>query len=191
MLIPPSFGPTGHPCSQETATLYLPCRAARVPFPQERDNRRLSFPRPLVYLSSVIKRRCSIARFVEKSPMEAAPPNSEPNSYPPGSPPGEDGTLGGYLRSHSRPPAFQGPDGYPYTVSVEVEKSPDLATPFLGYLVFPRWAESGAGIIGHLETPIILKGKSPDEVRSALGDLTLSDVRKLLDEALAGQHNES
>ena len=56
-----------------------------------------------------------------------------------------DSTLGGYLAHHVRPPAFEGLDGHPYTVSPEVEKTPDLTAPFSGYLVFPRWADTGAG----------------------------------------------
>jgi hypothetical protein len=122
--------------------------------------------------------------------MDQAPPNSESEPPLPGMDPEVDGSLGGYLRHHSRPPAFEGPDGYPYTVSVEVEQSPDLAAPYLGYLVFPRWAESGAGIIGHIETPIILRGKSQEDVERTLGALTLPEVRSLLDEALVHRHKE-
>ena len=42
---------------------------------------------------------------------------------------GDDTTLGGYLAVHGRPPAFEGPDGHPYTVSVEVERTADLRAP--------------------------------------------------------------
>ena len=65
----------------------------------------------------------------------------------------DDVTLGGYMRVHNRPPAFDGPDGHPYTVSLETEKTGDLRAPVAGFLVFPRWAENGVGIIGHVETP--------------------------------------
>ena len=105
--------------------------------------------------------------------------------------PDVDGTLGGYMEHHNRPPAFEGPDGYPYTVSVEVEKGPDLKAPFLGYLVFPRWAETGAGIIGHLETPTILRGRSREEVQEELSALTLTRVRELLDTAAANRGTET
>ena len=40
-----------------------------------------------------------------------------------------DATLGGYLDTHDRPPAFEGADGHPYTVSLEVEQTPDLRAP--------------------------------------------------------------
>ena len=123
--------------------------------------------------------------------MITVPPNSESNRPPSGETAGGDDTLGGYLRLHNRPPGFEGSDGYPYTVSVEVEKTPDLIAPFVGYLVFPRWAETGAGIIGHLESPIILRGRSQEEVEKGLGALTLAQVRAFLDEASSLQRTET
>jgi hypothetical protein len=101
-----------------------------------------------------------------------------------------DGTLGGYLAHHNRPPAFEGPDGRPYTVSLEVEKTPDLQAPFSGYLVFPRWADTGAGIVGHLETPLLLHGQSWEEVTTELGTLTLLEVYDLLRDAVLLRHEE-
>ncbi|MFH1764874.1 MAG: hypothetical protein ABIF09_11840 [Gemmatimonadota bacterium] len=102
-----------------------------------------------------------------------------------------DSTLGGYLGHHNRPPAFDGPDGYPYTVSLEVEKTPNLQAPFSGYLVFPRWAETGAGIVGHLETPILLHGTSREEVMAALGALTLLEINDHLREAILRRQEET
>ena len=100
-----------------------------------------------------------------------------------------DGTLGGYIQHHNRPPAFQGPDGYPYTVSVEVEKTPDLTAPFVGYLVFPRWAQTGAGIVGHLETRLLVQGKR-GEVMAALKALSLQEVQDLLVDAIRNEKRE-
>ena len=105
---------------------------------------------------------------------------------PPGSQP-EDATLGGYLRLHQRPPAFEGIDGQPYSVSIEVEKTPNLVRPFVGYLVFPRWAETGVGIVGHAETPILSEGTSREEVTDHLGEIPLLRVKQLLDEAIRGR----
>jgi len=98
--------------------------------------------------------------------------------------PREDTTLGGYFRVHNRPPAFEGCDGFPYTVSVEVEQTPNLARPYAGYLVFPRWAETGVGIIGHLETHLIWHGRSREAVEADAGTLPLPRVKELLDEAI-------
>jgi len=102
-----------------------------------------------------------------------------------------DETLGGYMRLHRRPPAFEGSDGCPYTVSVEVERTPNLLAPYSGYLVFPRWADTGVGIVGHLETPVLLTGSSRKGVEDGLGTLTLEDVNALLDEAIRLRSQET
>lgn len=96
----------------------------------------------------------------------------------------DDRTLGGYFSVHSRPPAFEGCDGQPYTVSIETERSPDLKAPVAGYLVFPRWAETGLGIVGHAETPVLLRGPSRETVAERLGAMALGDVQRLLNEAI-------
>ena len=95
-----------------------------------------------------------------------------------------DATLGGYLKVHDRPPAFEGSDGQPYTVSIEVESVGNLLAPYVVYLVFPRWAETGLGIVGHVETPVIAEGKGHDEVQSQAEALSLGEVKRLLDEAI-------
>lgn len=96
----------------------------------------------------------------------------------------DDGTLAGYLRTHNRPPAFEAPDGHPYTVSVEAEKTGDLRAPYEGYLVFPRWAQTGVGIVGHVETSTLVQGKTTEDIEEKLGELTLPEVKRLLDEAV-------
>lgn len=100
-----------------------------------------------------------------------------------------DETLGGYLSVHKRPPAFEGSDGHPYTVSLEVEQTADLRTPFAGYLVFPRWAQTGVGIVGHVETSTLCRERSSDAVTEKLGALTLLEVQNLLEEALAAKRD--
>lgn len=108
---------------------------------------------------------------------------------PPGGPgKGEDDrTLGGYLGVHSRPPAFEACDGQPYTVSIETERSGDLRAPVAGYLVFPRWAETGLGIVGHVESPLLWKGPSRDAVVAQAGAVTLHEVQRLLNEAVVAR----
>ena len=95
-----------------------------------------------------------------------------------------DATLGGYFEVHNRPPAFEGVDGLPYTVSIEIEKTGDLLKPFVGYLVFPRWAETGLGIIGHVETEILWEGRGSDEVREQANALGLLDVQNQLNASI-------
>ena len=103
----------------------------------------------------------------------------------------EDSSLGGYFREHSRPPAFEGLDGQPYTVSLEAEQTPSLSTPYEGYLVFPRWAETGLGVVGHLETPTLLRGTSEQDVLDQLGEIPLRRVKELLDEAVLKNAQDS
>lgn len=135
--------------------------------------------------------------MTDPAPDSAAPARGStapaPNAAPPApdsaiadgaAPTAPDATLGGYLRLHDRPPAFEGEDGHPYTVSLEVEKVADLRAPWRGYLVFPRWAATGVGIVGHVETDIVSQGRDADEARAALESLPLTEVRALLDGAI-------
>ena len=117
------------------------------------------------------------------TPLGGGPEDSD-------SPGAADGTLGGYLEVHERPPGFTGSDGQPYTVSVEVESVENLAAPYVAYLVFPRWAETGLGIVGHLETPVLWEGRSRDEVQNRIHALPLAEVKRLLDEALQRKYGE-
>ena len=96
----------------------------------------------------------------------------------------DDRTLGGYFSVHSRPPAFEACDGCPYTVSIETERSGDLRAPVVGYLVFPRWAETGLGIVGHVETPLLWKGPTREQVAEQAGAMSLHEVQRLLNEAV-------
>jgi hypothetical protein len=103
----------------------------------------------------------------------------------------EDASLGGYFREHSRPPGFEGLDKQPYTVSLEAEQAPSLSTPYEGYLVFPRWAETGLGVVGHLETSTLLGGTSAQDVLDRLGEIPLRRVKELLDEAILKSAEDS
>ena len=113
-----------------------------------------------------------------------------PDPMSPGPAP-EDGSLGGYLRTHDRPPAFEGPDGHPYTVSIEVERTGDLTAPHHGYLVFPRWALTGVGIVGHVESPTLIRTRSLEEATEYLEGLELTAVRAILEGALSGRDEDS
>lgn len=96
----------------------------------------------------------------------------------------DDTTLGGYESVHRRPPAFEGCDGHPYTVAIETERSADLRTPVGAYLVFPRWARTGVGVIGHVESPLLWRGSTVTEVTAEAGATPLSRVQDLLNEAI-------
>ena len=50
--------------------------------------------------------------------------------------------------------------------------------------MFPRWAETGLGIVGHVETGLLADGMSPEDVEARLGALTLDEVKRHLDDAI-------
>ncbi|MBE22920.1 MAG: hypothetical protein CME22_04460 [Gemmatimonadetes bacterium] len=102
----------------------------------------------------------------------------------------DEATLGGYTEVHERPPAFEGSDGFPYTVSAEIETSKDLEAPYIVYLVFPRWASTGLGITGHLQTPILYREKTREQAEIAISMLKLSDIKLLLEEGIASDHDD-
>jgi len=91
---------------------------------------------------------------------------------------------------HDRPPAFEGVDGQPYTVSIETERTPNLAAPWIGYLVFPKWAETGLGITGHVESPPLWDGQSKEAVLRKIGETPLLEVKDLLDRAILKRREE-
>lgn len=128
------------------------------------------------------RRRTSVTELRET--VEASEAEDPRGEHPP------DGTLGGYLDAHDRPPSFEGSDGHPYTVSIEIEKVGDLRAPFGSYLVFPRWTINGMGIVGHVQTPLLSKGRSAEEVHRRTASLTLVEVKQLLEDAIEEQSEE-
>jgi len=104
----------------------------------------------------------------------------DPNEIP-------DHSLGGYFAEHDRPPAYEGTDGHPYTVSMEIEHTGNIRAPFSGYLVFPRWAQSGVGIVGHVETQTLVEARTTNEASEQLKVLSLHRVQELLEQAIERQ----
>lgn len=100
---------------------------------------------------------------------------------PPNRSAGDESTLGGYMAVHARPAAFDGPDGMPYSVEIMVDRTDD-APPFAAYLLFMQWRRIGpAGIDTHLETEYLARGATADDVRTAVGRMSLHDVKAALD----------
>lgn len=103
---------------------------------------------------------------------------------PPTSTPAPDLTLGGYIQRHNRVPAFQGADDQPYTVDVDVDETGAAERPYVAFLVFIRWAATGAGIMDHTESPDIAQGATPEAARQAALELSLYEVKAELDAAI-------
>ncbi|KPK80851.1 MAG: hypothetical protein AMS25_08615 [Gemmatimonas sp. SM23_52] len=94
----------------------------------------------------------------------------------------KDATLGGYIREHERPPAFEGRDGDSYTVEIITELS-DEGT-WCAYLFFLRW--EGDEPIGHVESEYLVEAATEAAVRAEVGKLTLHEVRRVLDGLVSG-----
>lgn len=99
-------------------------------------------------------------------------------------------TLGGYIAEHDRPPAFEGSDGQPYTVAIEVEETGEDDAPFVAFLIFLRWAATGAGIMDHLESDDVAAGETAKAAEHAALDLSLYEIKAILDQAIARRREE-
>jgi hypothetical protein len=99
---------------------------------------------------------------------------------------GDANTIGGYALVHGRPAAFEGSDGFSYSVELCVDQVNDAATLWGAYLLFLRWRRIGAsGVEGHLETDYLARAATSDAARAALAALTLQDVRERLEQRIA------
>ena len=86
---------------------------------------------------------------------------------------------------HARPAAFAGSDGASYSVAIETDRTGEAETPWGAYLLFVRWSPGEPRVTGHLETPFLARGETPDEVRDAVGAMPLEEVKARLDTLLA------
>jgi hypothetical protein len=95
---------------------------------------------------------------------------------------GDPNTIGGYSRVHDRPAAFEGSDGLAYSVAIEVAPTGEPDRPFGACFVFVRWRRVGpSGVDGHLETPFLAGGPTPEDARAQLESWALTDVKEQLD----------
>lgn len=97
----------------------------------------------------------------------------------------DDSTIGGYESAHDRPPAFEGADGRAYSAAVYVDDIPDEQGQFGGAVLFVRWSEAGDRPDGHLETPYLVFGTTPEEAGEGIRRLSLLEVKRQLDRAIA------
>jgi hypothetical protein len=93
-------------------------------------------------------------------------------------------TLGGYMAKHDRAAAFGGCDGQPYSVAIYVDDEPDVRGLYGAALLFVRWTPGGDRPAGHVETDVLVWGRTPDEAAERLHALSLYDVKAALDEAI-------
>jgi hypothetical protein len=101
---------------------------------------------------------------------------------------GDANTIGGYAAVHARPAAFEGSDGMSYSVEIVVDETDIVGRPYGAYFLFLRWRRMGTqGIEGHLETDYLAYGATEDAARAAIGAMTLTAVKQLIDELIREQ----
>lgn len=104
---------------------------------------------------------------------------------PPDHSQGDANTIGGYTRVHQRPAAFEGSDGYSYSVEIDVDAIAEPARPFAAYFLFLRWRRQGRqGVEGHLESEYLAYGGTAAQARESLGRWQLADVRRVLEQRI-------
>ena len=98
---------------------------------------------------------------------------------------GDANTIGGYAAVHARPAAFEGSDGMSYSVEIVVDDTEIVGRPYGAYFMFLRWRRIGSqGIEGHLETDYLAYGATEDAARDAIGAMSLSSVKNVLEELI-------
>jgi hypothetical protein len=98
---------------------------------------------------------------------------------------GDPNTIGGYMAVHDRPAAFEGSDGFSYSVEICADETGERQRPYGAYFLFLRWRRIGeAAVEGHLETDFLAHGSTEAEARASIGALKLSEVRQVLETAL-------
>jgi hypothetical protein len=101
---------------------------------------------------------------------------------------GDPNTLGGYSAVHDRPAAFEGSDGFSYSVEILADEDRSASRPdrWGAYLFFVKWARIGATAPeGHLESDVLARGATEEEARARVGALELTDVKLVLDKLIA------
>lgn len=105
---------------------------------------------------------------------------------------GDENTIGGYMAVHGRPAAFEGSDGLSYSVAIEADRAEESASDptraYGAYFLFLRWRRVGPqGIEGHIESPFLAWGETPEAARAALGALSLAATRATLESLIREQ----
>ena len=99
---------------------------------------------------------------------------------------GDPNTIGGYAAAHDRPAAFEGSDGFSYSVELMAEDEGMGAEPWGAFIFFVRWARIGASSPeGHLESDVLARGATQEDALERLSAFPLNRVKSVLDELIA------
>ena len=101
---------------------------------------------------------------------------------------GDANTLGGYMAVHDRPAAFEGSDGFSYSVEILTDETGDRDAPVGAYLLFLQWARVGSATPqGHLESGFLASAGTEPAARAAVGAMPLAEVKRALDALIAAR----
>jgi len=99
---------------------------------------------------------------------------------------GDVNTVGGYAAVHGRPAAFEGSDGFSYSVEILADEDRSQREHWGAYFFFVKWTRIGASSPeGHLESDIVVRGSDEGDARARAGAMLLNDVKRVLDELIA------
>lgn len=99
---------------------------------------------------------------------------------------GDPNTIGGYAAAHDRPAAFEGTDGFSYSVELMATEDAAGNEPWGAFVFFVRWARIGASSPeGHLESDVLARGATQEQALERLGALPLSRIKQVLDQLIA------
>ena len=102
---------------------------------------------------------------------------------------GDESTIGGYAAVHDRPAAFEGSDGFSYSVELVSEETGGGDAGWSAYFLFVKWARLGAQTPeGHLESDYVARAATEADALRAIGATPIQDVKDLLDDLIAERH---
>ena len=95
---------------------------------------------------------------------------------------GDPNTLAGYMAVHDRPAAFEGSDGFSYSVEILADEDVTQSPRWGAYLFFVKWARIGVSSPeGHLESEVLARAATEGDARERVGAMPLTDVKRTLD----------
>lgn len=105
---------------------------------------------------------------------------------------GDERTIGGYAAVHARPAAFEGRDGWSYSVEMIADRVDSPEGAYGAFLLFVQWKRFGAqGVEGHLESGFLAHGDSGAAAKAALGRTTVEEVQRILDALIIARDAQS
>ena len=98
---------------------------------------------------------------------------------------GDVNTVGGYAAVHGRPAAFEGSDGFSYSIEILADNEDRRPEPWGAYFFFVKWSRIGASSPeGHVESDIVARGATEAEAKERAGAMLLNDATRILNDLI-------